>query len=45
MFFIGAVRKFFIIRGSWKWNLWIRDITGALEGGWLIRSTKKKGGL
>jgi len=27
-----------MIRGTWKWNGWVRDITARLEGTWLIRS-------
>jgi hypothetical protein len=38
MFFIGDVRRFCIIRGTWRWNAWVRDITAKIEGGFLIRS-------
>lgn len=25
------LRKILLIRGSWKWNAWVRDITANLE--------------
>jgi hypothetical protein len=40
MFFIGDIRRFFMIRGTWRWNAWVRDITAKLEGSFLIRSIK-----
>ena len=42
MFFIGTVRRFLMIKGTWKWNAWVRDITAKLEGTWLIRSKQDK---
>lgn len=29
--YIGNVRRFLLIRGTWKWNAWVRDITSKLE--------------
>ncbi len=40
MFFIGSLRRFLFLSGSWKWNAWVRDVTAKLEGGFLIRSEK-----
>ena len=28
---IGRVRKALLIRGSWKWNAWVRDFTAWLD--------------
>ncbi len=28
---IGPLRRFLMIKGSWKWNAWVRDITARLE--------------
>lgn len=28
---IGTVRRALMIRGTWKWNAWIRDFTAKLE--------------
>lgn len=28
---IGKIRRFLFIRGTWKWNAWVRDITAWLE--------------
>jgi len=25
------LRKYLLIRGTWKWNAWVRDITAKLE--------------
>jgi len=25
------IRKLLLIKGTWKWNAWLRDITGQLE--------------
>ena len=40
MFFIGDIRRFLMIKGTWKWNAWVRDLTATLEGTRLIRSKK-----
>jgi len=40
MFFIGTLRRSLFIRGTWKWNAIVRDITAKLDGTWLIRSNK-----
>lgn len=40
MFFIGTIRRFLMIKGTWGWNARVRDITAALEGTWLIRSKR-----
>lgn len=40
MIFIGMIRHLLFIRGSHKWNAWVRDITAKLEGTWLIRSQR-----
>ena len=40
MFFIGTVRRSLMIKGTWKWNALVRDITARLEGTWLIRSKR-----
>lgn len=40
MFFIGDIRRFLFIKGNWKWNAWVRDLTAKIEGSWLIRSVK-----
>ena len=39
MFFIGTVRRFLFVKGTHKWNAWVRDITAKLEGTWFIRSS------
>ncbi len=28
---IGNVRRKLFIKGTWKWNAWVRDITAWLE--------------
>jgi len=28
---IGKIRRFLFIKGTWKWNAWVRDITAKLE--------------
>ncbi len=38
MLFVGDVRRALLIRGSHRWNAWVRDVTARLEGSWLIRS-------
>jgi len=40
MFFIGTVRRALMIRGTWRWNGWVRSATAWLEehARWLIRS-------
>ena len=40
MFFIGDVRRFLFISGSWKWNAVVRDVTALLESTRIIRSNK-----
>lgn len=40
MFFIGDLRRFLFIRGTHKWNGWVRGVTAQLEGTWLVRSEK-----
>lgn len=42
MFFIGDVRRALMLKGEWKWNAWVRDLTAKLDGSWLIRSEKEK---
>jgi len=33
---IGTLRRALMIRGTWKWNAWVRDITARMEmRGWL----------
>ena len=39
MIFIGTLRRWLMLPGSWKWNAWVRDITARYEGTWLIRSS------
>ena len=36
MIFIGTARRFLLIKGSHKWNAWVRDWTAMLESTWLI---------
>ena len=40
MFFLGNVRRFLFIKGTYLWNAWVRDITAWLEihTPWLIGS-------
>lgn len=38
MFRIGRVRRFLMMPFRCRWNVWVRDCTAKLEGGWLIRS-------
>ena len=34
---IGTVRRVLMIKGNWKWNAWVRDITAKLElRGWFV---------
>ena len=40
MFFIGSVRRLLMIKGTHKWNGWIRDLTAKLEATPLIRSKR-----
>jgi len=39
MFFIGSVRRFLFVKGTHKWNAWVRDVTAWLEikTPWFIR--------
>ncbi len=41
LFFIGSVRRSLMVKGSHKWNGWVRDVTAKLEGSWLIRSEER----
>ena len=38
IFFIGSLRKFFMMPFSCKWNAWVKDITAKYDGTWLIRN-------
>jgi len=40
MFFIGDIRRFFLISGTHRWNAWVRDVTARLENTRLLRSTR-----
>ncbi|HDY86923.1 MAG TPA: hypothetical protein ENH82_02270 [bacterium] len=42
MFSIGTVRRFLFIKGTYRWNAWVRDITAWVEIHipWLIGSKK-----
>lgn len=40
MFFIGTLRRALMLKGSWKWNAYVRDVTAKLEGTWLVRSER-----
>ena len=31
MFYIGCVRRSLFIRGTWRWNCWVREATAWLE--------------
>ncbi len=37
MFYIGSLRRFLFVKGTHKWNAWVRDITARLEGSFLVR--------
>jgi len=40
MFFIGTLRRALMLKGRWKWNAYVREVTAKLEGTWLIRSKR-----
>ena len=37
---IGSVRRALFLRGTWKWNVWVRDFTAMVERRcpWLLGS-------